>query len=401
MDIIGAGTRPDKLDDSAMPAAESEFAVSDRKKTQSGDKPDARLSRALAESEAKYRTLIDHAPEAIVVFDVDRHHFVDVNQNACALFGLSREELMASDPVALSPPIQSDGRKSEEAAWDYLRAALAGEVPSFEWIHRTSQGADVPCEVQLVRMPSIDSRLVRGCVTDITPRKRLEQQIRQWQKLDALGQLAGGIAHDFNNVLTMILASAELLATELTDEVQLADVRAIITATRKGAALTSHLLAFARRQPAAVASAVDLNEVVRDIATIISRVIGDNIELTLELDAASAPARIDRSEAEQIAMNLLLNARDAIVGSGTIRVCTKRGQHGSAFTLLQVKDTGSGIDPEVKTRMFEPFFTTKAEKGTGLGLSTVYGIVTQAGGAICVDSTVGVGTTMDVLLPGE
>jgi signal transduction histidine kinase len=219
--------------------------------------------------------------------------------------------------------------------------------------------------------------------------------------MDALGQLAGGIAHDFNNVLTMVLASADMLAAEITDEDLRADARAISMAARKGAALTSHLLAFARRQTVAVDQALDLNDVVREIATMIRRLLGEDISLLLELDPGGAPARIDRSEAEQVAMNLLINARDAIVGAGTIHVSTARGQGGSHFTLLRVRDTGSGIEPEVQRRMFEPFFTTKAGKGSGLGLSTVYGIVSQAGGTLEVDSMVGFGTTIDVMLRGQ
>jgi two-component system, cell cycle sensor histidine kinase and response regulator CckA len=232
----------------------------------------------------------------------------------------------------------------------------------------------------------------------VTQQRRLEQQIRQWQKMDALGQLAGGIAHDFNNVLTMVLASADMLAAELKDEDHRADARAIVIAARKGAALTSHLLAFARRQTTTVKHALDLNDVVREISTMITRLLGKDITLLLELDPGGAPARIDRSEAEQIAMNLLLNARDAIVGVGTIHVSTARGQGGTHFSLLRVRDTGGGIAPEVQRRMFEPFFTTKAEKGSGLGLSTVFGIVSQAGGTLDVDSTVGLGTTINVML---
>jgi PAS domain S-box-containing protein len=344
---------------------------------------------------------VEYAPEAIVVFDVDCCVFVEVNQNACALFGLSREDLLITNPIALSPQTQRDGRPSDVAAWEYLTAALAGEVPCFEWLHRTSAGADIQCEVRLVKMPSLENRLVRGSITDVTQQRRLEQQIRQWQKMDALGQLAGGIAHDFNNVLTMVLASADMLASELTDEDLRADARAISMAARKGAALTSHLLAFARRQTVAVDQALDLNDVVREIATMIRRLLGEDISLLLELDPGGAPARIDRSEAEQVAMNLLINARDAIDGAGTIHVSTARGQGGSHFTLLRVRDTGSGIEPEVQRRMFEAFFTTKAGKGSGLGLSTVYGIVSQAGGTLEVDSMVGFGTTIDVMLRGQ
>jgi PAS domain S-box-containing protein len=358
---------------------------------------------ALAESEARYRTLVEYAPEAIVVFDVDLGRFVEVNQNACTLFGLSREALLETNPIALSPLTQLDGRASEEAAWDHLNAALAGEAPCFEWLHRASTGATIQCEVRLVKMPSMESRLVRGSITDVTTPRQLEQQMRQWQKMDALGQMAGGIAHDFNNVLTMVLASADMLATDLTDEGQRADARAIVLAARKGAALTSQLLSFARRQTKAVDNLLDLNEVVREIATIMNRVLGEDINRYLELDPGGVPARIDRSEAEQIVMNLLLNARDAILGAGTIQVSTarRRGGRHSSFSLLRVADNGVGIDPEVKERIFEPFFTTKAEKGSGLGLSTVYGIVTQAGGTLEVDSTVGLGTTFDVMLRGE
>jgi signal transduction histidine kinase len=303
--------------------------------------------------------------------------------------------------MALSPATQPDGRSSDVAAWEHLNAALAGEVPRFEWLHRTSTGADIQCEVRLVKMPSMDSRLVRDSITDVTQQRRLEQQIRQWQKMDALGQLAGGIAHDFNNVLTIVLASADMLAAELTDEDLRADARAIVLAARKGAALTSHLLSFARRQTTKVDHLLDLNDVVREIATIIKRVLGPNITLLLQLDPGGAPARIDRSEAEQVTMNLLINARDAIVGTGTIQVTTARGQGGSHFSLLRVRDTGMGIEPEVRRRMFEPFYTTKAEKGSGLGLSTVYGIVNQAGGTLEVDSIVGLGTTFDVMLVSE
>jgi PAS domain S-box-containing protein len=351
--------------------------------------------------EARYRTLVEYAPDAIVVLDVDAGVFVEANQNACTLFGLSRDDLLMTNPIALSPQTQRDGRPSDVAAWEYLIATLAGEVPCFEWLHRTSGGADIQCEVRLVKMPSSGSRLVRGSITDVTQQRRLEHQIRQWQRMDALGQLAGGIAHDFNNILMMVLATADLLADELPDEGQRADARAIVVAAQKGAALTSRLLAFARRQAVAVDHVLDLNDVVRDIAIMIRRLLGNDIGLRLELDPGGAPARIDRSEAEQVAMNLLLNARDAIVGSGTIQVSTTHRQGGSHFTLLRVRDTGAGIAPEVQRRMFEPFFTTKAEKGTGLGLSTVYGIVSQAGGTLVVDSMVGSGTSIDVMLPGQ
>ena len=249
----------------------------------------------------------------------------------------------------------------------------------------------------------IDDEVVAAVIVarDITQHRKLEQQIRQWQRMDALGQFAGGIAHDFNNVLTTILASADLLTTDLKEEEPKADARAIVTAARQGAALVSQLLTFARRQTTVVSEALDMNDVAREMATITRRLLGPDITLILELKSAEALARIDRSNAEQVVMNLLMNARDAITGSGSIYLTVAANRGGSRYTLLRVRDTGSGMTPEVQQRMFEPFFTTKGGKGTGLGLSTVYGIVTQAGGTLDVQSAVGFGTTIDVLLPGE
>ena len=360
-----------------------------------------RAELALAESEARYRTLVEYAPEAIVVFDVDALHFVDANQNACTLFGLDRKTLLDLNPVALSPTTQPDGRPSEVAAWQYLRSTLNGQAPCFEWSHLNAAGSEICCEVRLVKLPSLDHRLVRGSIIDVTQQRRLEQQILEWQKMDALGHFAAGIAHDFNNVLTMVLASADLLASDLKDEDHRADAVGIMTAARKGMALTTQLLAFARRQPRIDDGILDMNEVVREISTIISRLLGSDITLLLDLDSGRAPARIGRSQAEQVVMNLVLNARDAIEGEGTIHVTTRRRQGDRHSTLVSVSDNGSGIDPEVQRRMFEPFFSTKGGKGTGLGLSTVYGIVTQSGGAIEVRTAVGKGTTIDVLLRAE
>jgi signal transduction histidine kinase len=250
-------------------------------------------------------------------------------------------------------------------------------------------------------MPSIDSRLVRGSITDVTQQHRLEQQIREWQKMDALGQMAAGIAHDFNNILTMVLASADLLSVELSEEEHRADARAIVTAARKGASLTSQLLSFARRQPVADEPVLDLNDVVTEMSAILIRLMGVDLTLVLELDPSRAPARIARSQAEQVLMNLVLNARDAITGEGKVHVITRHRTSDRHTTVLCVKDTGSGMDPDVQRRMFEPFFSTKGGKGTGLGLSTVYGIVTQAGGTLDVHSTPGKGTTIELHLPSE
>lgn len=356
---------------------------------------------ALAESEARYRALMEQAPEAIVLLDADSCGFVDVNENACSLFGLDRKLLLASSPLALSPETQPDGRPSPIAAREYLDSALEGHAPHFEWMHRDVTGTQIDCEWRLVKLPSPDDRLVRGSITDVTQQRRLERQIQEWQKMDALGQLAAGIAHDFHNILTMVMASADVLSVELKDDVLGADAQAIGLAARKGAALTSQLLSLARRQPATEDRVLDLNDVVMEMSTILTRMLGAEITLVLELERGRAPARIGRSQAEQVLMNLVLNARDAIVGEGSIHVTTRHRHPDLQSTVLSVRDTGSGMDLEVQRRMFEPFFSTKGGKGTGLGLSTVYGIVTQAGGTVGVLSTVGEGTTIAIGLRAE
>jgi two-component system cell cycle sensor histidine kinase/response regulator CckA len=356
-----------------------------------------RAQFAVAESEARYRTLVEYAPEAIVVFDIDACRFTEANQNACALFDLSRDALLRSNPMALSPDTQPDGRQSDSLAWDHIMSALDGEVPCFDWTHRRSDGAEVRCQVRLVKMPSLDRRLVRASITDVTQQRKFEHQLQEWQKMDALGQLAGSIAHDFNNLLTVMMVRGDLLLRALKDDEMRHDAEEVVEAARKAALLTSQLLWFARRQPVE-GGMLDLNEVVRTMSAIVDRLIGPDISLVLDLDPAGAPARIGRSQVEQVVMNLLTNAHDAIVHSGTIYLSTGRDED-PRYTRLRVSDTGPGIAPEIRRRMFEPFFTTKGKKGTGLGLSTVYGIVTQVGGRIDVRDEIAEGATIDILLP--
>ena len=357
-----------------------------------------RAEAALAESEARFRTLVEHAPEAIVVLDVDRGTFVDANQNACDLFGVSLEQLTRTDPVSLSPPIQLDGQSSHAAACKHIEAALAGEVPTFEWVHRTRFGRDVRCEVRLVLLPSAHRRLVRGSIIDVTERRRLEERLSEAGKMDALGQLAAGIAHDFNNMLAVVASSAQMILhdTEASHEIRV-EADAVLEACRRGSALTSQLLTFARRERLP-ARQLDLNDVVRDIASLVSRVIDRRITLETKLDPNGARVCLNKSQLEQVIMNLVLNARDAQGGGhGTITISTRARL---STTSLRIADTGAGMVDEVRRRVFEPFFTTKSGSGgTGLGLSTVYAIVTKAGGSIEVESTPGLGSAFEILFP--
>ena len=232
---------------------------------------------------------------------------------------------------------------------------------------------------------------------DITDRKQLEEQLRQSQKMEALGRLTGAIAHDFNNLLTVILGYAEaLLDSEVTLPVR-AELREIRRASSSAASLTRQLLVFSRRVPAVLES-MDLNHVILELSPMLRRLLGNTVQLALALNARQAVVKADRGLLDQVVMNLLINGRDAMPTGGTMTIATSDDEDGRV--TLEVTDTGQGMSPDVQARIFEPFFSTKDPgRGTGLGLATVYTIVTQAGGAIDVESVEGRGTTFRISLP--
>jgi two-component system, cell cycle sensor histidine kinase and response regulator CckA len=258
-----------------------------------------------------------------------------------------------------------------------------------------------------------DDPLVRGIVVtarDVTDRIRLEEELRQTQKMEAIGRLAGGVAHDFNNLITAITGYAGFILERLEpgDPSHL-DAQAIAEAAERAARLTRQLLSFSRRQVLEVQS-LDLNEIVAGMELMLRRLIGEQIEFVTVLDADLGPVRADPGQIEQVILNLALNARDAMAGGGALTIETRNvdadsvrgsartGVGGDAHLLLAVSDTGPGIDEQTREHLFEPFYTTKGE-GTGLGLATVYGIVEQAGGFIEVESVPGRGSTFGVHLP--
>jgi two-component system cell cycle sensor histidine kinase/response regulator CckA len=369
-------------------------------------------AQALAVSEARLRTLIESAPEAIVVVDVEQPCLTDHNAQACVLLGATSEQLMALDPAALSPAVQPDGRDSRAAIGAYLRQAVDGHAPVFEWAIRTLDGREIPCEVRLVRMPDPVRVLVRGSITDISGRLKLEEQLRQSQKMQAIGQLAGGVAHDFNNLLTVISGYSEILRKHLPEGDLGRDyIEAIQDASSRAAWLTDRLLSFSRRSVLAP-QVIDINVVVRDAEGMLRRVIGEDVHLEVELHPAPSPVMIDSGQWSQVILNLAINARDAMPGGGRLTIGTGMieadepfvrnhpGLPAGRYAWLAVSDSGCGMSPEVMARIFEPFYTTKdMGKGTGLGLAVVHGIVSQAGGAIDVASQVGAGTTMTVYMP--
>ncbi|MEP7190707.1 MAG: ATP-binding protein, partial [Roseiflexaceae bacterium] len=257
-------------------------------------------------------------------------------------------------------------------------------------------------------------RVVRGygAVQDITQIKQLEQQLMQGQKMEAIGRLAGGIAHDFNNLLTVILGNAQLsLAVPMNVPDLQANVGQIQHAAERAAALTRQLLIFSRQQvlePRLLA----LNTLVESTGQLLRRLIGEDIELVMQLDRDLWPVKADPGQIEQVIMNLAVNARDAMPTGGTLLITTANadipdaeghlhiGAVCGSYVVMTIRDTGVGIDAATRAHIFEPFFTTKAPgKGTGLGLATVHGIVTQSGGHICVDSAPGHGSTFTIYLP--
>ncbi|MDX6426358.1 MAG: two-component system, cell cycle sensor histidine kinase and response regulator CckA [Gaiellaceae bacterium] len=246
-------------------------------------------------------------------------------------------------------------------------------------------------------------RMVRAVARDRTARQTAElalaeasEQLRQAQKMDAIGRLAGGVAHDFNNLLLAITGYADFLIASLTDPKQKHYAEEIQAAAERAAALTHQLLAVSRRQVLQT-RVVDLNDCVRELETMLRRLIGEGVHVALELEPHLRPVEADPSQMGQVLLNLAVNARDALAGGGTLTIATRND---GDDVVLEVDDDGAGMDDETRARLFEPFFTTKdIGLGTGLGLSTVYGIVTQSGGSIDVRSEPGLGATFTVRLP--
>jgi PAS domain S-box-containing protein len=367
---------------------------------------------ALEQSEERYRALVEQAPDAITVIDLDENRFVDANPNALRLFGCRRDALLATGPRHYYVTEKEDGSSSGETIQDQWERAFAGELLVFERTIRNAQGQNLYCEVRLARLPDANRRLLRASYVDITERKQLEGKFRQAQKMEAFGQLAGGVAHDFNNLLTVIQSYAALLEKGgLAQTEQREFIREIALAGERATNLTRQLLTFSRRRTMQPAD-IDLNDVVANLAKMLQRLIGEHI--TLESSLTSGPAMIhgDAGMMEQILMNLVINARDAMPQGGRLAIKTAARSFTAAdsaanaknrsgdFVQLSVEDSGCGITPEYLPRIFEPFFTTKqVGKGTGLGLATVFGIVEQHGGWIQVESQVGVGTTFHLFLP--
>ncbi len=361
----------------------------------------------LQNSEMRYRELVELSPDGIMLH---RDGIIDFANRAMAnLVGARTGRDLVGRPVLDVVPAER-----QEASAARIRRIQSGEEPlrPVEQTLRRLDGSAIEVETIAMRFFADGRPNVLSIVRDVSTRKALEEQLRHAQKMEAVGQLAGGIAHDFNNILTIIIAYGHLLRTTRPDDEPLQhDLREILGAGERAAALTRQLLAFSRRQ-LLQPSVVDLSKLTHDLERMLSRLLPENIELVTNLAKPLGFVSADSGQIEQVIMNLVVNARDAMPDGGRLVIDTAdvelddyspmlpRGSRGGQFVVLSVSDTGHGMDEATRRKIFDPFFTTKeAGKGTGLGLSTVYGIIQQSGGSISVSSAVGVGTTFRVYLP--
>jgi len=377
----------------------------------------ARLNRAefeLSESEERYRELVENARDIIYQHDLEGH-YTSINKAGQQLTGYSLAEALELNLRDTVAP------EYLEKAREMLRLKLAGEtVTAYELEILTKDGGRLPVEAntRLVYQFGVPVG-VQGIARDITERKRLEQalheseeQLRQSQKLEAIGQLAGGVAHDFNNLLTAINGYSALALRRVGDDHPITPyLEEIKMAGDRAANLTRQLLAFGRKQ-LLQPLALNLNDVVGDMIKLLKRLIGEDTRLVTKAGANLKQIKADPGQLEQVLVNLVVNARDAMPRGGIVTIETANttldGAYASRhldatpgeYVMLGISDTGTGMDQKTLSRIFEPFFTTKAkDKGTGLGLSTVYGIIRQSGGSIWVYSELGKGTTFKVYLP--
>jgi two-component system, cell cycle sensor histidine kinase and response regulator CckA len=372
-----------------------------------------RRSSQLSASESRYRSVFETLPLPMWVVDMETLRFLAVNQSAVNRYGYSREEFLQMTILEI--------RRVEDAPLvrEAIAAARDRSLHDDLWKHITRSGEELDVEVSSdeVTYGERQARLV--VVNDVTERRRTEaallasqEQLRQSQKMEAVGSLAGGIAHDFNNLLTAILGYCDLALEGIPGDCTASeDVKEVRRAAQRAADLTHQLLAFSRRQ-VLKPRVFTLGSALEQTEKILRRLISENI--ALELSIAPTPHLVcaDPTQLEQVILNLAVNARDAMPRGGTLRLATGAVTFESAqptagaflpagtYAMLTVSDTGTGIAPEIRDRLFEPFFTTKGRgQGTGLGLATVYGIMQQSGGGIEVASGSGPGTTFVVYFP--
>lgn len=363
----------------------------------------------LVAREAHLRSILDTVPEAMIVID-ENGVITSFSAAAAILFGYQPEEVVGRNVRMLMPEPYHE--EHDAYIGRYLRTGEARIIGYGRVVTGLNKdGATFPMELAIGEARANGQRIFTGFVRDLTSRQKMEEELRQSQKIEAIGQLTGGVAHDFNNLLTVIAGNLEMLEASLKDRRQRELVKETQDAARDGAKLTAQLLAFGRRQPLNPKPA-DVGQLVSNFADLLRRSLGESIELKMVVTGSAHLAVVDGPQLQNALLNLVINARDAMPGGGrlTIEISHARLDADYAqiyrevrtgrYILVAVTDTGSGMSAGVRQRAFEPFFTTKpAGTGTGLGLSMVYGFVKQLGGSIQLDSEEGRGTIVRIFLP--
>ncbi len=374
------------------------------------DVSDLRTMQAhLVAREAHLRSILDTVPEAMVVID-ESGTITSFSAAAEKLFGFATSEAIGRNVRMLMPQPDRDahdGYMDRYLETGQRRIIGYGRVVTGQ----KKDGTEFPMELAIGEARAAGRRIFTGFIRDLTSRHRIEEELRQAHKMEAVGQLTGGIAHDFNNLLTVISGNLEMIERRLTDDRARALLREAQSAAEDGAKLTAQLLAFGRKQPLN-AKRADIGQLVSRFSDLLRRALGETIELRMIVSGSPGPALVDASQLQNALLNLALNARDAMPRGGRLTVEISAAKLDSdyasmypevrtgSYVLISITDTGVGMSSEVRKRAFEPFFTTKGVgAGTGLGLSMVYGFTKQSGGHVQLYSEVGQGTSVRLFLP--
>ena len=413
--MIGLANRPEGYDESVIefltPVLNACAYIFERMATEA----------SLRESETKFRTLVESTMDAVLLFSGEG--FVDGNPAALNMFGIEdKEALTKLHPLDLSPHTQTAGESSKQLCEAHIKTAYERGGHRFEWVHKRANGEEFDAEVSLTSIQIGGKPLLQAIVRDISQRRKAERdkdelykQLLQSQKMESLGHLTGGIAHDFNNILTSIIGFSGL-GREVAESSELSEMQEYMhevhEAGMRAKELIGQMLAFSRGDHRGEFQPVDIQAMVKEVVKMLRPVLPSSIAIRSLLDEAIPAVMGDETQIHQVLMNLCINARDAMAGTGVIEVELKKLSDlrtfcaschkavNGTFVQLNVRDTGPGIEDDALGRLFEPFYTTKAQgEGSGMGLSVVHGIVHGHGGHIAVTTAPGQGTEFQILLP--